>query len=155
MSEIVSTTLVKSAEINFTDRPTSRKTKNTKQKKSLVKNKFSDELKGAYSIHKRICNEWRKAGRPSDSTNPYKKAKLDSQRNLQNIRRQENSNKTIELNDDLMNAHGENMSSIFQKLKKLRGDQKQNIEIPFIETLAGKYEGNNVLEGFRVNTEIF
>ena len=46
------------------------------------------------------------------------------------------------------------MSSIFRKLKKLRGDFKQNNQLSFIETLTGNYEDQNVLEGFRANTEL-
>ena len=34
------------------------------------------------------------------------------------------------------------------------GDTLKNSEIPFIETLSGKYSGKNVLEGFCRNTEI-
>ena len=38
-------------------------------------------------------------------------------------------------------------------MRKSRGETQRN-EIPFIDTLAGKYIGNNILEGFCANTEI-
>ena len=40
------------------------------------------------------------------------------------------------------------------KLKKSRGENTKAHDIPFIETLAGKFTGTNVLEGFAQNTEI-
>ena len=39
-------------------------------------------------------------------------------------------------------------------MKKIRGDNRKGVDIPFIETLAGRYTGINVLEGFCANTEI-
>ena len=45
------------------------------------------------------------------------------------------------------------MSKVCRKLKEIRGDKSKNNDIPFIETLCGKYEGENVLEGFCANTE--
>jgi hypothetical protein len=47
----------------------------------------------------------------------------------------------------------QNISQVCQKLKKIRGEEIKNVNIPFIETLNGKYSGNNVLEGFCSNTE--
>ena len=46
------------------------------------------------------------------------------------------------------------MKLMYKMLKKSRGDIKSTIKIPFIETLNGIFEGNNILEGFRSNTEI-
>ena len=152
LTEIVSRTLVQSAEINFTKQSNNTKSENAKKKISV--NNFSSDIKDAYNEHKRICNDWRKAGRPNDSLNPHKQAKINSQRNLQNIRRQENSNKAQQLNEELMAAHKNIMTLMFKKLKKQRGDLKPEAALPFIETLNGTYEGQNVLEGFRINTEI-
>ena len=53
-----------------------------------------------------------------------------------------------------METHNTNIGQVCNKLKKIRGDNIKNIEIPFIETLAGKFSGENVLEGFCSNTEI-
>ena len=36
----------------------------------------------------------------------------------------------------------------------MRGEQNKQLDIPFIETLNGRYEGSSVLEGFRKNTEL-
>ena len=52
-----------------------------------------------------------------------------------------------------METHSKDMSKVCNKLKEIRGDQCKNNDIPFIETLCGKYEGENVLEGFCANTE--
>jgi hypothetical protein len=53
-----------------------------------------------------------------------------------------------------METHNTNMSQVCSKLKKIRGESSKSSEIPYIETLAGKYTGKNVLEGFCKNTEI-
>ena len=45
------------------------------------------------------------------------------------------------------------MSKICSKRKKIQGDTSKSVKIPFIETLCGKFEGDNVLEGFRADTE--
>ena len=42
---------------------------------------------------------------------------------------------------------------IYNKLKKIRGENSKSTDIPFIETLNGIYSGHNVLEGFCSNTE--
>ena len=47
-----------------------------------------------------------------------------------------------------------NMSDVCSKMKNFLGEKFQNKEIPFIETLAGRYDGINVLEGVSANTEI-
>ena len=53
-----------------------------------------------------------------------------------------------------MNTFKTDINQICTKLKKTRGEECKQNEIPFIETLGGVYSGNNVLEGFRSNTEI-
>ena len=53
-----------------------------------------------------------------------------------------------------MDTFNNDPSKIYSKMKKARGEEVKRIEIPFIETLAGKYTGDNVLEGFCANTEI-
>ena len=45
------------------------------------------------------------------------------------------------------------MSQIYKKLEKIKGGKYKHYEIQEIETFNGKYTGDNVLEGFRVNTE--
>ena len=57
------------------------------------------------------------------------------------------------LHDDLMDTFKNDINKVFAKLKKGRGEAHKHTEIPFIETLAGTFTGNNVLEGFRCNTE--
>ena len=52
-----------------------------------------------------------------------------------------------------METFAHDISKVCTKLKNIRGDKTKRIEIPFIETLCGKFEGENVLEGFCANTE--
>ena len=53
-----------------------------------------------------------------------------------------------------METHRSDITKVFKKLKLIRGDNKNLIDIPYIETLCGKYYGENILEGFCANTEI-
>ena len=43
---------------------------------------------------------------------------------------------------------------VFSQLNQIRGSKKKTQVIPFIDTLLGRYESQNVLEGFRANAEI-
>ena len=79
--------------------------------------------------------------------------KLDSQRKLQKIARDEASKNAIKTHEELMESHANDLNKVYSKLKKLRGDQSNRLEITSIETLCGKYDGKNVLEGFCANTE--
>ena len=148
LCEMFSRTLVFSAEKHF-------ETINPKTKSNLKKLPyFSKEYKDAHAEHKSVFAEWRKSGRPSDSKHPAKEAVLQSRRHLQKVARTEESMKSMKQNDDLMDTFHNNPSQIYDKLKKTRGVQVKRIEIPFIETLSGKYTGENILEGFAANTEI-
>ena len=126
-----------------------------KIKKSLKKQtpNFSKTLKDAYTNHKEICAKWRDAGRPEAAGHPAKAAKLESQRNIQKISRNEESTKARVQHDDLMDTHDNNISDVCKKLKKIRGEKTKSTNIEEIETFLGKYRGPNVLEGFRANTE--
>ena len=115
---------------------------------------FSEEYKLAHKNHKMVFVEWRKAGRPSDPNHPAKAAVLISRRNLQYIARNETTSKSLELHNSLMYTHSTDINKVSAQLRKARGDTHNRSEIPFIETLAGKYSGSNVLEGFAANTEI-
>ena len=79
---------------------------------------------------------------------PSKAEKLKSQRNLQKIRRTEESTKAIKNHEELMETHSNDMSRVCRKLKQIRGDKSKSNDISIIETLCGTYEGQNVLEGF-------
>ena len=111
------------------------------------------EHKQAYASHEKICKLWRSAGRPTSSDHPAKMAKLESQRNLQRIARDEKSMKERTNHDDLMTTFSQNASQVCRKLKQIRGENLKNIDLPFIDTLNGRFSGNNVLEGFCSNTE--
>jgi hypothetical protein len=141
--------LVLSAEHNF----------ETSNPKTVEPNKrkypfFSKEHKNAYKEHEVICKKWRLSGRPKENTHPAKNAKLMSQRNLQKIARDSESSIAIKNHNELMDTYYSNMSQVCSKLKQIRGDKLKSLEIPVIETVCGIYEGRNVLEGFRANTEI-
>ena len=107
----------------------------------------------AYRRHEHICKEWRKEGRPTDINNPVKQLKLESQRNLQRISREEEAKNAHKNHDELMAAFGKNINQIYKKLKKIRGENMNYRKISEIETLNGTYTGHNVLEGFSANTE--
>ena len=141
--------LVISAEQNF--KTSNPKKGQTKQKKSPF---FSKEHKNAYAEHVQICKEWRLAGRPVEKSHPAKNAKLLSQRNLQQIARECESSTAIKNDNDLMMTYYADMGKVCAKLKQIRGAHKKSINISEIETVCGVYEGRNVLEGFRANTEI-
>ena len=53
-----------------------------------------------------------------------------------------------------MDTFKNDISKVCSKLKKYRGAESKQKEIPFIDTLAGKYIEQNVLEVFAANTEI-
>ena len=148
LCELFSKALVLSGENNFeTTNPT------YKSKKSTLPY-FSSAYKAAHTTHQRVFKEWRNAGRPSDLAHPAKQAVLESRRALQRIRRTEENTKSIKLHDDLMTTFETDKNKIYMKLKKSRGENPKTVDIPFIETLAGKFNGTDVLEGFAQNTEI-
>ena len=148
LTELVAKGLTLSAENNFSTRAPK------KNSSSQSKPKFSEAHRSAYLNHAKVCHEWRLNGRPSDPNHPAKKAKLESQRNLQRIARDEEKVKAKELDESLMNSYSMNINDLFKKLKAYRGEHSKNTtDIPFIETLNGTYSGSNVLEGFRSNTE--
>ena len=139
--------LVIAAENNF-------ETVTPKEKKKKNLPYFSPEYRAAHTNHKSVCSEWRRAGRPSDRLHPAKAAVLQSRRNVQHIGRIEEASKAIKNHDELMEAYDTDINKVYSKLKKYRGEDSHRNDIPFIETLAGKYVGNNVPEGFCANTEI-
>ena len=96
--------------------------------------------------------EWRSAGRSSEISYPAKKRKLESQRNLQKIARESESIQSLKQHNDLMETHINDISRLCKMLKEIHGDQKNTLDIHFIEKLNGMYSGQNVLEGFRVKT---
>ena len=148
LCELFSKMLVISAEQNFeTSKPKALK------KKSNHKVYISDNHRKAYMEHEKICIEWRKQGRPSLTTHPAKIAKLNSQRYLQKVTREEEASKAIKNHEELMDTFNKNINQICNKLKKIRGDKSRKVEISSIETLNGIFSGNNVLEGFCSNTE--
>ena len=92
--------------------------------------------------------------RSNDPEHPSKKAVLSSRRKLQKIARDEESAKSIAQADDLMDTLKNNPTKIYDKMKKARGENVKGVDIPYLETLSGKYTGESVLEGFASNTEI-
>ena len=97
----------------------------SKQPKKPQKNdtpKFSRNLREAHEYHNKICKEWRKAGRPTSDEHPAKLAKKESQRNLQRIVRNEETDKAKIQHEDLMETNANNIGLTCQKLKKIRGE---------------------------------
>ena len=79
---------------------------------------------------------------------------MTSQRKLQTISRESESALAIRQHDQLMDTYYSDMSQVCAKLKKICGDKLKSMEIPFIETICGTYEGVNVLEGFRSTQKV-
>ena len=94
--------------------------------------------------HEAVCKEWRLAGRPRESSHPLKLKKLESQRNLQRIARESESIIAMKNHNELMETHRNDISKVCQKLKQIRGVNSKQIDIPFIETLCGKYSDQNI-----------
>ena len=149
LTEMCSKMLVLSAEQNF---ETTNPSNEDKKKKKYPY--FSKAHRDAYKEHEIICKKWRSAGRPKEISHPAKAEKLASQRRLQKIARESASSVARAQHDELMGTYNSNMSQVCSKLNQIRGQKSKSIEIPFIETLCGKFEGQNVLEGFCSNTEI-
>ena len=147
VSELVSKALVTSAEESF---PSSRPFKHRPNSRNNVT--FSENHIAAYSSHKQVCKHWREMGRPSDPNHPAKKAKLESQRRLQKIAREDASKKAFEVHETIMTAFSKDINGVFKELKKHRGESYSNNSIPYIETLNGTFYDQNVLEGFSLNT---
>ena len=85
-------------------------------------------------------------------SHPAKIAKLQSQRKLQYIARTEKASRCLELNTKLMHSFSNDVNEIYKILNKVKG-KASNKDIPFLETLNGTYYGENILEGFRANTQ--
>ena len=121
--------------------------------KSKHKIFISKRHQAAYEDHEKVCKQWRTNGRPTDINHPSRKAKLLSQRNLQKIAREEEAIKAKTNHEKLMTAFYENTDELYSMLRNLRGQNHKETSIPFINTLKGKYTGDNLLEGFCANTE--
>ena len=89
----------------------------------------------AYSEHEKVCNEWRKQGLPSLSTHPAKIAKVFSKRNLQKITLIKEALTAQRHYVELMDSFNNDINKIYNKLKKIRGDNVNKVYIPIIETL--------------------
>ena len=147
VTEMVSNALVISAEQCF-------QTKSRSLIPKTKKTKFSPQLNDAYLQHKKICKIWRESGRPNDSLHPAKAAKLQSQRLIQKLARLEHNKNMINFQNELMEMSRDNMGAVCAKMKHFRGSNSTSTDIPYLDTLCGKYEGANILEGFRRNAEV-
>ena len=87
----------------------------SKSKRSL---KFSNTLNAAYLAHKKACNAWRNAGRPISSSHPAKLENINTQRRLQQIRREEMRSKDDLLYNKLMESHSKDFNLMYNLLKK-------------------------------------
>ena len=134
--------LVISAEKNF--KTISPRNNISKKKKPY----FSPQHKAQNISHEKVCKEWRRQGRPQDANHPARIAKLNSQRALQRIVREEEAAAAHKNHDDLMSTYKENISQVCNKLKKIRGENSKSTDIPFIETLNGIYSGQHCWRDF-------
>ena len=134
LSELVANALTFSAENNFKTITSNNNMLSVKSKK--MKAHFSPEHKAAYEAHKNVCKEWRSQGRPKDIDHPVRIAKLESQRYLQKIAREDNISKCTNVYEDLMSASQMNINDVFKKLNAMKSCSKTS-EIPYIETIDG------------------
>ena len=75
----------------------------------------------------------------------------ESRQLLQIMRRDFDNECEIKLHHQLMETHKNNIGQVSNVLKKANGKSKTSLES--IETLVGTFNNENVLEGFRANTE--
>ena len=83
---------------------------------------FSKELREAHAKHAQSDRKWRKEGRPTDKDNEFVIERKRTRAVLQQIRKEEQNSREIELNHDLMSTHKDNISQVVKKLKKMRGN---------------------------------
>ena len=145
LTELVETKLVLAAESTFQILEPREK----KQRKGFSESKAENVAWKKYnSSFRQFCA----AGKPSDKNHPARKARDNARDELRRVKRQEQNKKADKLHSELMNTHADNISKVPQKLKKIRGD-RGNPPLSSINTLAGVYTGDNVLEGFCSNAE--
>ena len=72
---------------------------------------------------------------------------------LQQIARQDEAVKCMEINNKLMEAFQSDINQVYKLINHTRGYSAHK-EIPYIETLNSKYSGKNILEGFRANRQL-
>ena len=145
LAEILSNTLVLCASKCLK----SKEIKTSHKKKTPY---FPPDVRQAFKNHRQICKQWRLAGRPMSPHHPAKAAKISSQRFIQKLRHENRDAETRAFNNDLMNTYHSNISQVYSKLNKFSQNTSQ-AAISEIETLKGTFQGNEVLEGFRVNSE--
>ena len=141
LSELFSKVMVISAKNNFDTRTPKS------YKKPNQKSFFSIEHREAFKNHEKICKIWRNEGRPLNKDHPIRLAKVESQRKLQRITRTEKSANEQKNHEELMSTFSQNISQVCRKLNKIRGEKSRSLDLPYIETLNGKYSGENILEG--------
>ena len=73
---------------------------------------------------------------------------------MQQIIRNEEREKITNISNELLNTYQADINQVFKKLKKLHGENDKAVQIPFLETLEGIFKGDDVLEGFRKNTQL-
>ena len=153
LCEMFSKSLVMCAESNS-------ETKSLNSLKSHMKHEhkkypyFSPEYRAAHKALKTAFQSWRKAGRPTDHSHPAKSLVLNLRRHLQSIARGEELTRSKKLNDELMTSFKNNINDVYSTLKKFRRDATTRNDLDHIDTLAGTFHGEHILEGFASNTEI-
>ena len=95
---------------------------------------------------------WKKLGRPHDKQDPSWQKYAAARANLQRVTRWESDKKTRCLNNYLMRSDKKNQKHVFSKLRQLR-NTKTKSTTSFLNSAAGQYYGNDVLEGFAADAE--
>ena len=144
LTEIISTMLVKAATASF--EPPKPPKKNTS------KRGFSKDLTAAWRVYNIAFKQFTAAGRPTENTHPAKMARDEARAELRKIRRTERNAKSERNHNDLMETHRNNIVKVSKKLSQLSGGNKSP-DLDYIDTLNGRYSGDNILEGFCSNAE--
>ena len=142
LCSLFSNLLVKSAELVF----------EIKQTKKAKYTEVPVKVRAAEKDLKNKHNNWKKSGRPQDKQDPSWQKYATARANLQGVTRWESDKKTRCLNNYLMRSDKKNQKHVFSKLRQLR-NTKTKSTTSFLNSAAGQYYGNDVLEGFAADAE--
>ena len=142
LCSLVSNLLVKSAKLVFKVKKPGKKTNGKKSQKFRY---AEDILMGTHRA-------WKKAGKPLSKTNPIWTRYARARSNLQRVARSEENMQNVRLNNNLMSAKPQDRNKVFSMLKNLRNSGSKSTT-NILETPAGTFYGDDVLEGFAADAE--
>ena len=142
LSSLYSDLLVKCARLTF----------ETKASKKPFALKSPKKVVQAEQILSKAFKKWKKAGRPSSTSDPVRLAYTSARSNLQKTKRYVENLRNIKQNNYLMYSERHDRNKVYAKMKKLRGESS-NQATSLLHTPAGTFHGEDVLEGFAADAE--